>query len=291
MSVDGIELGLAVTTLGFGLRHGIDWDHLAAIADVTSTQATPRRALRMATLYALGHGVVVFGLGLLAVVFGDVLPAWVDGAMERLVGASLIVLAVVVVVSLARDRGEVRLRSRWMLLADGLRWTRARFVEVVHDHAHDERHGHEHEVVGGSAPTVAGQASARVATVVRHRHVHRHVGPEPADPFRATGARAAVLLGVVHGIGAETPTQVVLFLTAANVAGTGVAVLLLGLFVLGILVSNTAIACVTTFGSRRAGRTSRAYAGLAVVNAACSLGIGLLFLLGRSAVLPPILGG
>ncbi|MEZ0240579.1 MAG: hypothetical protein ACAH65_07255, partial [Chloroflexota bacterium] len=33
-------LGLLATALLLGIRHGFDWDHLAAIADVTSTSAT-----------------------------------------------------------------------------------------------------------------------------------------------------------------------------------------------------------------------------------------------------------
>ena len=33
------EIGIALlgTGLGLGLRHGIDWDHIAAISDVTSS--------------------------------------------------------------------------------------------------------------------------------------------------------------------------------------------------------------------------------------------------------------
>lgn len=37
--------GLALIVLGFvlGLRHGIDWDHIAAITDITSRQSETRK--------------------------------------------------------------------------------------------------------------------------------------------------------------------------------------------------------------------------------------------------------
>src|SRR4029078_13027590 len=38
--VDGGTLGLIATALTLGFRHGFDWDHLAAITDVTSTTDT-----------------------------------------------------------------------------------------------------------------------------------------------------------------------------------------------------------------------------------------------------------
>ena len=60
----GFHVGLLATAYGFGFRHGIDWDHLAALTDITSSQDAPRRSMVLATLYALGHGVVVFVLGL-----------------------------------------------------------------------------------------------------------------------------------------------------------------------------------------------------------------------------------
>ena len=37
-------IALLVTALALGLRHGIDWDHIAAIADITSTTAATEAA-------------------------------------------------------------------------------------------------------------------------------------------------------------------------------------------------------------------------------------------------------
>src|SRR3989344_9066533 len=80
------------TTLLLGLRHGIDWDHIAAITDITGSSSNSRQALILGTFYALGHGTVVIFLGLGAVMLGVKLPDWVDTVMEPVVGVTLILL-------------------------------------------------------------------------------------------------------------------------------------------------------------------------------------------------------
>ncbi len=114
------EIGIALlgTGLGLGLRHGIDWDHIAAISDIAGSQKNRRRSIGMGTLYALGHAAVVVVLGLLAIWFGTLFPDWVDGYMEVLVGITLLLLGVWLIWSMARNRGRPVLRSRWMLLFD-----------------------------------------------------------------------------------------------------------------------------------------------------------------------------
>ncbi|HEV2122500.1 MAG TPA: hypothetical protein VGW38_06970, partial [Chloroflexota bacterium] len=99
-------LALLGTALTLGLRHGIDWDHIAAIGDITSTtsgasgQTPPAnrgarltvnlQSVRLASLYAVGRASVVVVLGLAALYFNAILPDWVDPIMERLVGATLV---------------------------------------------------------------------------------------------------------------------------------------------------------------------------------------------------------
>src|SRR5919198_6027535 len=92
----GLTIALLVSAFAFGFRHGIDWDHIAAITDITSSQKSVRVGLRYATLYAAGHGAVVFVIGVLAIVAGEKLPASVDEVMGRVVGATLVLLAVYV---------------------------------------------------------------------------------------------------------------------------------------------------------------------------------------------------
>ena len=201
-----VGIGVLATGLLLGLRHGIDWDHIAAITDITSstaaataaqaahadehrtdeahqhghggatelqvhgpsaTSAVPRtnaalqgveatsvagatlasatmtgviagtpvpraratvrrrrfgkeqvEAIRLGTLYAVGHGLVVIALGLAAIAFGALLPDWLDPIMGRIVGLTLVGLGLWVLYSVyryARGGGSFRLRSRWML--------------------------------------------------------------------------------------------------------------------------------------------------------------------------------
>src|SRR4051812_28610645 len=107
-----LGFGLLVSAVAFGFRHGFDWDHLAAITDLTSSQPNPRRSTLLATLSACGHGLVVLLLGVGAIVFSEQLPGSVDSVMGRVVGVTLIVLGVVVLVALVREGRDFRMRSR-----------------------------------------------------------------------------------------------------------------------------------------------------------------------------------
>jgi hypothetical protein len=287
-------LGLLVTAYGFGFRHGIDWDHIAALTDITGSQDDGRRSMVLATMYALGHALVVFSLGVAAILLAERLPPGVDAVMERIVGATLVVLGIYVGVALVRQGRDFRMRSRWMLIFSGVRrgvrWARrtARrdVVVVTHDHPHApaEPHPDAHE----PARALAG-APARSA--LQHRHGHRHVGTVPDDPFLAYGRATAFGVGMIHGIGAETPTQVLLFLAAAGAGGKAEGLLLLGAFLVGLLSSNSLIALAGTFGFLGAQRNWRLYVGVSLVTAVFSLGIGSVFLFGHSTVLPAFFGG
>jgi ABC-type nickel/cobalt efflux system permease component RcnA len=297
---DAFHVGLVLTAFGFGFRHGIDWDHIAALTDITSSQDNSRRSMYFATLYAFGHGLVVFALGSAAIVFSQQLPRGMDRVMERFVGATLVVLAVYVVLALVRHGRDFRMRSRWMLLFAGLRRTvRAvrpsshsnDVVEIVHEHAHahDEvrhhAHDHDHELVA------AGTISAAPLLGKPHRHAHRHVVQMPDDPFGTYAGKTAFGVGMIHGIGAETPTQVLLFVTAAGAGGKVAGMLLLGCFLIGLLSSNTVVALAGTFGFLGASRNFAVYVGVSLVTAAFSLAIGSILLFGTANALPALLGG
>ena len=291
-----MHIVLAATAFGFGFRHGIDWDHIAAITDITSSQDTSRRSIFFATLYALGHGLVVFALGLAAIVLGERLPSGVDAIMERVVGLTLLLLGAYVFYALIRYGRDFRMRSRWMLVFSGVRRAARRLhrapppvVEVAHEHEH-AIDGH-HADGADAAPALDGTQPGRVAVVTRHRHVHHHRATMPDDPFLAYGRATSFLVGMLHGVGAETPTQVLVFVAAAGAGGRVAGVLLLVAFVAGLLASNTLIAATSTVGFLNATRSFAVYAGVAVLTGTFSLVIGSMFLSGRSTLLPAIFGG
>jgi high-affinity nickel permease len=293
---NGFEFGLLVTAFWFGFRHGIDWDHIAAITDITSSQDERRRAMLFGTLYALGHALVVFVIGVLAIVAGQNLPDSVDNIMTRIVGGTLLLLGVYVVVSLVRHGRDFRLRSRWMLFFSGVRkgarWVRSRLGVGA-----ASRSRRTQELVSVGAPGgPAGEGSEEIdASTWHHGHHgrpghHHHARPEPDDTFMNYGRLTAFSVGMIHGVGGETPTQVILFSTAAGVRNASSGLLVLAAFLVGLFSSNSLITLGSAFGYLQATRNFWIYATVAILTAAFSLVIGTIFILGKTTVLPA-LGG
>jgi high-affinity nickel-transport protein len=172
------------------------------------------------------------------------------------------------------------------------RWLRARgrraAIVVAHEHAHalSEVHVDEHDHT--LVPAVAGRDRSAAR---QHRHGHRHIATMPDDPFMNYGRATALGVGMIHGIGAETPTQVLIFLTAAGAGGKGAGVLLLICFLMGLLTSNSLLALASTFGYLGATRNFAVYAAVSVVTALFSLAIGTIFVFGQSPLLPTMFGG
>ena len=183
-------IGVIVSAFLFGFRHGIDWDHIAAITDIAGSQDDRRSAMFFGTLYAVGHALVVFLIGTAAILLGERLPESVDNVMEKIVGVTLILLGVFVFVSLARHGREFRLRSRWMLIFSGVR-NAYRRIGRSPDDPHDRRTG----------PPARSRRRRRPAGLARGRDRRRHLGVGLASrasrsprssPPQAPGARRRV---------------------------------------------------------------------------------------------------
>src|SRR6476620_8757096 len=301
-----VNLGVLLTGLLLGIRHGIDWDHIAAITDITSTTAATGMAdaahveqhrdvsghshvhggerelrahdagpggatlapslagrpavgrtrflsgqadaIRLGTLYALGHGAVVVALGLAAIAFGALLPEWLDPLMGRIVGVTLVALGLWVMYSIyryARAGERFRLRSRWMIVFDAMRYGWRRFQARLH--------GHEHV--------------------------------EPLE-MSSYGARTSFGVGMIHGVGAETGSQVLLIAAVGGAASTGLGIPMLFAFVLGLLMSNFAIVVLTSVGFVASQTRERIYVVVGFVAGLFSLVLGTIFLLSLGGVIP-----
>ena len=137
---DALGLALAGTSFVLGARHGLDWDHIAAITDLTAPRdgdgdqprRHARRGLGLSTWYCLGHGLVLFVLGLLVLVLAVELPPGTDTVFQYAVGTTLLVLGGVVLFQLGRYRSDYRYTGRISLVVGALRrgWARARRREV-----------------------------------------------------------------------------------------------------------------------------------------------------------------
>lgn len=291
---EAFGIGVLISAFLFGFRHGIDWDHIAAITDITSSQEDHRESFRYGTLYALGHALVVFVVGSVAILLGERLPASIDPIMQRIVGATLLLLGVFVFVSLIRHGREFRMRSRWMLIFSGARsayrYTRRALGREAMDAAEDEPvHVHDEQ---GLALAVAEDIPVSEWHHGHHGRPghHHHAHPEP-DAFMNYTGKTAFVVGMVHGVGAETPTQVLIFLTAVTAGGRLVGEVVLGAFLTGLLSSNSLITVASSLGFLRASRSWRIYVSVAVLTGVFSLVIGGLFLFGEGSVLPALFGG
>jgi high-affinity nickel-transport protein len=324
------SIGIVGASVALGIRHGIDWDHIAAITDITSTasvtvdpeeawlvrepgvmltdeshhamththeEETPsvsavpvavgadvhahahlhpesigyggdgpsrngnmdrigsfvklqRPALLLGTMYALGHGSVVFALGMLAILAREFLPDWIDPVMERVVGVTLIFLAVYLFYSVYRFfRGgeEFQIRSRWMLVFAAVR-----------------------NVYGGIRAKIFGQP---------HHHVH-----EAAQ----YGVRTAYGIGMIHGVGAETGTQVLVITTAVGASSQLMGIVALVAFLVGLLISNSIVTVVTTVGFISSRQRQWIYVLAGLFAAVFSLFVGTAFLLQSADILPDL---
>jgi threonine/homoserine/homoserine lactone efflux protein len=249
-----VDLGLALTAaLVMGLRHGIDYDHIAAISDLSRLEESPRRAMRLGMFYVLGHAATVSVLAAAVIFFQKSLPAGIDRWTERLVGLTLLILGVYVLATLFRTRHHQHWvpSSRFLLLANAARWSVWRLRQTFHSQPLQE--------------------------------------PEAMDWARSN--TPAFIVGIIHGLGAETPSQLLLFLLAANLGGTGRGFLGLAMFLVGLIAMNT-VMCASMAGLSGAGNRRPAIArAITVVTAGYSVVVGVIFLLGSSSVLPPLGGG
>jgi hypothetical protein len=275
--VDPVNLRLALISAAvLGFRHGLDYDHIAAITDISSVQLKARDAMRYGLLYVAGHATTIALLGSAAVVFRIALPAASDRWAERLVGLTLLVLGLYVLGTFFRPstHGHSHPRTRITLLVNGALWIYWRLSRIF----------------GGT----------RV---------------EAPQVFKdGYGTKSTFLVGVIHGLGAETPTQILLFLMAANLGGTAAGLLGLLMFIVGLLAMNTLMCAVAaglfsadkmlawlspgnsqnrfsrTFSSVLTAVSPHALGGLTLLTSAYSIVVGAIFLLGSASKLPSLTG-
>jgi high-affinity nickel-transport protein len=100
--------------------------------------------------------------------------------------------------------------------------------------------------------------------------------------------RGAFLVGLLHGTGAETPTQVVIFASVGASGSVGAAMLVLGAFIAGLVLADLGIAAAWLSGVLGARRAPTVQLGLGVVTGVASLTLGVLILVGISEVVPPL---
>ena len=191
-------------------------------------------------------------LGAAVVTFRISLPAASDRWAERLVGVTLLMLGIYVLGTFFRTstHSHARPQTRITLLINGVLWI----------------YWHLSRIFGGTRTE-----SPRVFK----------------DGY---GSTSAFVVGVVHGLGAETPTQLGLFFMAASLGGTAAGLLGLLMFILGLVLMNT-LMCASAAGVFSASLAKpHALRGLTLLTSAYSIVVGTIFLFGGADKLPSLTG-
>ncbi len=117
---------------------------------------------------------------------------------------------------------------------------------------------------------------------------HKHTIPQPDATEWNYSARSVLVIGLVHGLGAETPSQLMIFLLAANLGGVGKGFIGLAMFIAGLLFMNTLMtaSAVGLFGF--SSRLPRLQYAVTALTAIYSLAVGAFFLFGWSELLPSL---
>ncbi|MDZ4836181.1 MAG: hypothetical protein SGJ27_20580 [Candidatus Melainabacteria bacterium] len=93
------------------------------------------------------------------------------------------------------------------------------------------------------------------------------------------GFFGCTLIGVLHGIGVESPTQLLALGSAAAIGSFSVGFTLISVFSIGMVLSNMAIAWVSIFGFQNARRRKVIFFWLSLVSAILSTALGIKLLL------------
>ena len=310
--VEGIGggLGIYASAVALGARHGIDWDHIAAITDITSSTAPvdqtdeswliaePGIGLtdeshhyyhgehdHPHTVASAGSGAAGTAVGVVAAptplstrlrehraaIWLGTLYALGHGTVVTLLG----ILAIIAGEFLPDWVDGIMERVVGLTLI----FLSAYLFYAIYRYF---RSGQQFHMRSRWMFVFAGVSAAwhwARSRLGEHEHI---------APATSYGPRTAYGVGVIHGIGAETGTQALVIAAAVGATSQAVAVAVLVCFVVGLLISNSFVTLATTVGFVSARRRQAIYLVAGLVTAVLSLIVGLLFLNAWTGILPDL---
>ncbi|MFC3883952.1 High-affinity nickel-transporter [Bacillus songklensis] len=220
-------LSFALLAILIGMRHGMDSDHVAAIADMVGSENGKKRQVSLGVMYAFGHGLIVLCIGLVTLFIGTKLPEGAQNMIEICVGLTLLILGGIILHSLFQQNKEYEFKSRLRIV-----------YEFVLKFLKKSGKGVDISPVG-------------------------------------LGIISALIIGIIHGVGVESPTQIAIITNAAGVDNTTAAALQLILFVVGLLASTIFITFLLSWGFTKAKFRRKLYIVLGSVTGIYSIGLGI----------------
>ena len=290
--------------LALGIRHGIDWDHIAAITDITSTSATieepdPRLTVepglqltdeshhRLAQAHADQRDAPVAvrpsappGPSGRAHFWTEQRRALMMGTLYALGHGSVVVMLGLIAIIASEVLPDWVDPLMEQAVGITLLFLAAYLFYSLYQYF---RGGKEFRIRSRWMLVFAavGNLWHRLVERFGGRHEHHRI-----DANQQYGARTSFGIGMIHGIGAETGTQALIIATAVGAGSKTMSVLTLFVFVCGILISNSIIVIASATGFVSARRQQRIYVAAGVLAAVFSLVIGLVFITRSTDLLP-----
>jgi high-affinity nickel-transport protein len=223
----------ALLAVLIGMRHGMDGDHVAAIADMVGSEEQKRKQVSLGIMYAFGHGLIVLVIGLLSIYIGLRMPQTTQYILEIFVSITLIALGGFIIYSIYRQKKEYEYKSRLKIVCEF------------------------------------------IASLVRKTKIGDKVNS--LSPI-SLGIIGAFIVGIIHGIGVESPTQIAVITNAVGLNNSTAALLQLILFVFGLLIATVGMTFCLSWGFMKARFKRKLFLVLGSVTGAYSLGLGILML-------------
>ena len=131
---------MLMTSLGLGVAHGFDPDHVMVITDYASKNPGSRKALQFGLRFGLGHSLAVLVFSTIALTFKLMIPQSVTTLLESLAGIILILLGFKLLWSI--------ISNWWHHKKDELHQHEHQHgaVEHKHFHKHSFKHQHQHNL-------------------------------------------------------------------------------------------------------------------------------------------------
>ena len=191
-----------LTGLGLGLGHSLDPDHVVAVSALVCNNKSLRKSITSATVWGIGHSVVLLVIGLLVLTLSVVIPQTVLKLFDCAAGVLLIILGVIVVRPLISER-----------ISNHQGTTHEHTHSHPHPHSHTHEHDHEHE----------------------HSHIHLHKSAV-TGALQGLGGSAALMLVTLSTVNSVMIGTAFIFLF-----GVGVILGMVGIaFLVGSVIAYTA---------------------------------------------------